>query len=114
LHSNHRANYLQSLQGHKERQTSVSTIEKARAIIILTFSRNNADEETSNQIKKILEISKKRKIKWVVYREYAKVSNLFVASIYLAMLVEAQTLKLDMFGVEIDKDSELIIVNMKS
>jgi len=30
------------------------------------------------------------------------------------MLVEAQALKVDMFDVEIDKDNELMIVNMKS
>jgi ATP-binding cassette subfamily C (CFTR/MRP) protein 1 len=54
LHSNHRANHLQSLQGHKERRTSVSTVGKARAVVIPTFSRNNADEETGNQIKKDL------------------------------------------------------------
>jgi hypothetical protein len=64
--------------------------------------------------KKTSEISEKGKVKWVVYREYAKASNLFAASIYLAMLVGAQALEVGMSGVGIGKDSELMIVDMES
>ena len=49
------------------------------------------DEEGGFDTKQSKEISEQGKVKWNVYGEYAKTSNIFAVIIYLIMLVTAQT-----------------------
>jgi ATP-binding cassette subfamily C (CFTR/MRP) protein 1 len=50
-----------------------------------------ADEEGGIKSKQSKEFSEQGKVKWAVYGEYAKTSNLVAVIIYLALLVGAQT-----------------------
>jgi hypothetical protein len=49
------------------------------------------DEEAALKSKQTKETSEQGKVKWSVYTEYAKSSNLYAVSIYILTLLAAQT-----------------------
>lgn len=49
------------------------------------------EEEEGTKAKQVKEFSEQGKVKWDVYGEYAKTSNLVAVSIYMIMLISAQT-----------------------
>ena len=49
------------------------------------------DEETGNKTTQNQEVSEQGKVKWSVYAEYAKTSNLAAVAVYIMTLVAAQT-----------------------
>jgi hypothetical protein len=56
---------------------------------------NKAGQSKSRQA---AEHSEQGKVKWGVYKEYAKASNLVAVGIYLSMLILAQSSNIGMFA----------------
>lgn len=76
--------------GSGQRRTSLATLRRASTASWQGPRRKLADEENlkSRQTK---ETSEQGKVKWSVYGEYAKTSNLYAVSIYIISLLAAQT-----------------------
>ncbi|EDO04969.1 hypothetical protein SS1G_07453 [Sclerotinia sclerotiorum 1980 UF-70] len=77
--------------GVKKRKGSSNTLRRASTASFRGPRGKLRDEEDPLKSKQGKEHSEQGKVKWDVYAEYAKTSNLAAVLIYLAMLVGAQT-----------------------
>ncbi|KIN05934.1 hypothetical protein OIDMADRAFT_154548 [Oidiodendron maius Zn] len=76
----------------KKRKGSSSTLRRASTASFKGRRGKIRDEEESTtKTKQNKEFSEQGKVKWNVYAEYAKTSNLFAVAIYLIMLIGGQT-----------------------
>lgn len=75
-----------------ERKGSSGTLRRASTASFRGSHGKISDEEHDGyNPKQNKEVSEQGKVKWNVYGEYAKTSNLFAVAVYLLMLVTAQT-----------------------
>lgn len=75
-----------------ERKDSMATLRRASTVSFSSPRGNATDEEQAGpKTKQSEENSEQGKVKWSVYGEYAKTSNLIAVLIYLATLIGAQT-----------------------
>ncbi|TEY71265.1 hypothetical protein BOTCAL_0097g00210 [Botryotinia calthae] len=77
--------------GVKKRKGSSNTLRRASTATFRGPRGKLRDEEDGSKSKQGKEHSEQGKVKWDVYAEYAKTSNLAAVLIYLTMLVGAQT-----------------------
>ena len=79
--------------GRRASVLSTNTLRRASTASFQGIRGKLSDEETDGQTtsKVSKEFSEQGKVKWDVYLEYAKTSNVVAVSIYLFMLVTAQT-----------------------
>lgn len=78
--------------GGPARKASVVTLRRASTASYRGPRSKGLDEEgAALKTKQTKETSEQGKVNWSVYAEYAKTSNLFAVSIYLVMLLGAQT-----------------------
>ncbi|KAF7881233.1 uncharacterized protein EAF02_007124 [Botrytis sinoallii] len=77
--------------GVKKRKGSSNTLRRASTATFRGPRGKLRDEEDGSKSKQGKEHSEQGKVKWDVYSEYAKTSNLAAVLIYLTMLVGAQT-----------------------
>ncbi|KAJ5176747.1 Metal resistance protein YCF1 [Penicillium canariense] len=77
--------------GDSRRRTSTVTLRRASTATWQGPRRKLGDEENVLKTKQIQETSQQGKVKWSVYGEYAKNSNIVAVSFYLLALVSAQT-----------------------
>ncbi|KAG4028259.1 hypothetical protein MFRU_023g00940 [Monilinia fructicola] len=77
--------------GVKKRKGSSNTLRRASTISFRGPRGKLRDEEEPSKSKQGKEHSEQGKVKWDVYAEYAKTSNLAAVLIYLTMLIGAQT-----------------------
>ncbi|KAI9775055.1 MAG: hypothetical protein M1835_005954 [Candelina submexicana] len=80
--------------GGAARQSSTITLRRASTVTFHGPRGKFTDEEGSdagNKTKQSKEFSEQGKVKWGVYGEYAKTSNLVAVAIYLVTLISAQT-----------------------
>ncbi|KAH8673993.1 metal resistance protein YCF1 [Xylariales sp. PMI_506] len=76
----------------QKRTGSISTLRRASAASFRGPRGKLSDEEDPNsKTRQTKEHSEQGRVKWDVYLEYAKTSNLFAVAIYLGTLVAAQT-----------------------
>ncbi|KAF8857585.1 hypothetical protein BDZ45DRAFT_803222 [Acephala macrosclerotiorum] len=75
----------------KKRKGSMATLRRASAASFKDARGKLRDEEEGHKSKGNKEFSEQGKVKWDVYAEYAKTSNLFAVAIYLLMLIGGQT-----------------------
>ncbi|KAJ0426972.1 P-loop containing nucleoside triphosphate hydrolase protein [Aspergillus carlsbadensis] len=73
------------------RRTSTVTLRRASTVSWQGPRRKLGDEENIIKSKQTQEVSQQGKVKWSVYGEYAKNSNLIAVGVYLLTLVGAQT-----------------------
>ncbi|KAL1984730.1 hypothetical protein VTN96DRAFT_8763 [Rasamsonia emersonii] len=73
-----------------ERRASMATLRRA-STASWHGPRGTSDEENGLKTKQTKETSEQGKVKWSVYAEYAKESNLYAVAIYLLALLAAQT-----------------------
>ncbi|KAF8463649.1 putative ABC metal ion transporter [Kalaharituber pfeilii] len=72
------------------RRYSTVTLRRASAASFHKGRTKIADEENGKRTTQLKEFSEKGKVKWSVYGEYAKASNLWGVAIYLITLIGAQ------------------------
>jgi ATP-binding cassette, subfamily C (CFTR/MRP), member 1 len=78
--------------GGPTRKSSTLTLRRASSASFRGPRGNLLDEEQANlKTKQTKEFAEQGKVKWQVYAEYAKTSNLVAVSIYMVMLIGAQT-----------------------
>ena len=76
----------------KRRAGSDGTLRRASAATMRdTRGKIRDEEEPTTRTKQTKEFAEQGKVKWNVYKEYAKTSNLVAVTIYLVTLVGAQT-----------------------
>jgi ATP-binding cassette subfamily C (CFTR/MRP) protein 1 len=80
------------------RKSSFRTLRRASTASFKGPRGKVNDEEGGMKSKQEKEFSEQGKVKWSVYAEYAKVSNLVAVGFYLALLVGAQTASIGMFS----------------
>lgn len=73
------------------RKHSFATLRRASTASFKGPRGKTTDEENGLKSKQLKEFSEQGKVKWSVYAEYAKTSNLVAVAIYLALLAGAQT-----------------------
>ncbi|KAJ4324230.1 ATP-binding cassette glutathione S-conjugate transporter ycf1 [Neodidymelliopsis sp. IMI 364377] len=73
------------------RKHSFATLRRASTASFKGPRGKTSDEENGLKSKQSKEFSEQGKVKWSVYGEYAKTSNLVAVAIYLALLAGAQT-----------------------
>lgn len=73
------------------RKQSFHTLRRASTASFKGPRGKTVDEEAGMKTKQSKEFSEQGKVKWDVYKEYAKTSNLAAVCIYLTLLVGAQT-----------------------
>ncbi|KAE8553094.1 hypothetical protein EYB25_004473 [Talaromyces marneffei] len=73
------------------RRSSMATLRRASTASWHGPRRETSDEENGLKTKQTKEKSEQGKVKWSVYTEYAKESNLYAVSIYLFFLLASQT-----------------------
>ena len=74
------------------RKQSMISLSRARTASFSGPRGRISDEEDGNiKSKQTKETSEQGKVKWEVYKEYAKTSNLYAVTIYLVALLSAQT-----------------------
>jgi ATP-binding cassette, subfamily C (CFTR/MRP), member 1 len=78
------------------RKNSFNTLRRASTASFRGPRGKVNDEEGGLKSKQTKEFSEQGKVKWSVYGEYAKTSNLVAVGIYLALLVGAQTASIGM------------------
>ncbi|KAI9677505.1 MAG: hypothetical protein M1817_006459 [Caeruleum heppii] len=76
----------------KARTTSMSTLRRA-STVSFRGARGQVTDEEGAPSKQNKETTEQGKVKWGVYAEYAKASNLVAVAIYLSVLVLAQTVQ---------------------
>lgn len=81
------------------RKASSMTLRRASTVSFHGIRGKATDEETAagNKTKQTKEASEQGKVKWDVYGEYAKNSNIYAVAVYLLMLVLAQTAQIGMW-----------------
>ncbi|KAI9746617.1 MAG: hypothetical protein M1818_000330 [Claussenomyces sp. TS43310] len=77
--------------GVKKRTESSSTLRRASAASFTGPRGKLRDEEDPSKTKQSKEFSEQGKVKWDVYKEYARTSNLGAVSVYAITLLGAQT-----------------------
>lgn len=77
--------------GGTPRKFSSNTLRRASTASFKGLRGKLTDEEGGLKSKQTKEFSEQGKVKWSVYGEYAKTSNLIAVAIYLLLLVGAQT-----------------------
>ncbi|KAL6233841.1 hypothetical protein BDW75DRAFT_214069 [Aspergillus navahoensis] len=82
---------LAPIKGAGPRRTSTVTLRRASTVSWRGPRRKLGDEENVLKSKQTQETSQQGKVKWSVYGEYAKNSNLIAVAFYLVALVGAQT-----------------------
>ena len=79
--------------GSKVRQESMATLRRASTASFRVPHGKLIDDETGElRTKQNKEFSEQGKVKWDVYQEYARASNVVAVSLYLAALVGSQSL----------------------
>jgi hypothetical protein len=73
------------------RRSSMATLRRASTASWNGVRRDGPDEEDGLKTKQIKEKSEQGKVRWKVYAEYAKESNLYAVTIYMVALLTAQT-----------------------
>lgn len=73
------------------RRSSMATLRRASTASWHGPRRETTDEENNLKTKQTKEKSEQGKVKWSVYGEYAKESNLYAVAIYLFFLLASQT-----------------------
>jgi hypothetical protein len=73
------------------RKHSFATLRRASTASFRGPRGKTSDEENGLKSKQSKEFSEQGKVKWSVYGEYAKTSNLVAVVVYLALLAGAQT-----------------------
>lgn len=73
------------------RTTSMSTLRRASTASWHGPRGQASDEENNIRTRQTKELSQQGKVKWSVYGEYAKESNLYAVAVYLSTLLLAQT-----------------------
>ncbi|KAI9838425.1 MAG: hypothetical protein M1838_004608 [Thelocarpon superellum] len=73
------------------RASSMSTLRRASTVSFHRPRGKATDEEGGRRTKSTKEFSEQGKVKWNVYAEYAKTSNLVAVAVYLTTLLGAQT-----------------------
>lgn len=73
------------------RRSSMATLRRASTASWHSARKVGTDEENGLKTKQIKEKSEQGKVKWAVYGEYAKESNLYAVAIYMVALLVAQT-----------------------
>ena len=73
------------------RKSSMTTLRRASTASWRDPGGKTADEEIGIKTKQAKETSEQGKVKWNVYTEYAKNSNLYAVTIYLLAIIAAQT-----------------------
>ncbi|KAJ6130455.1 Metal resistance protein YCF1 [Penicillium capsulatum] len=76
---------------HPPRKTSMATLRRASTATWQGPRRKLGDEENNLKSKQTQETSQQGKVKWSVYGEYAKNSNIGAVCFYLLALIAAQT-----------------------
>lgn len=79
--------------GGTARKTSFTTLRRASTASFKGPKGNETDEE-GGKTKQSKEIGEQGKVRWDVYSEYAKASNLIAVVIYLTVLIGAQTVSI--------------------
>ncbi|RFU26420.1 hypothetical protein B7463_g9901, partial [Scytalidium lignicola] len=74
----------------KERTQSTNTLRRASTASFSGPRGKLLDEEDARKTKQSKEFSEQGKVKWKVYMEYAKESNLGAVAVYCCMLISAQ------------------------
>ncbi|KAL2813283.1 P-loop containing nucleoside triphosphate hydrolase protein [Aspergillus granulosus] len=82
---------LAPIKASGPRRTSTVTLRRASTVSWQGPRRKLGDEENVLKSKQTQETSQQGKVKWKVYGEYAKNSNLVAVGVYLLTLVGAQT-----------------------
>ncbi|KAL2856233.1 P-loop containing nucleoside triphosphate hydrolase protein [Aspergillus pseudodeflectus] len=82
---------LAPIKASGPRRTSTVTLRRASTVSWQGPRRKLGDEENIIKSKQTQEVSQQGKVKWSVYGEYAKNSNLIAVGVYLVTLVGAQT-----------------------
>ncbi|KAK4235406.1 hypothetical protein C8A03DRAFT_17849 [Achaetomium macrosporum] len=80
-----------SYQTRKPRTGSMATLRRASAASFKGPRGKLHDEENPSKTRQAKEHSEQGKVKWSVYAEYAKTSNLAAVAVYIITLVAAQT-----------------------
>lgn len=78
------------------RKESSITLRRASTISFHGARGKPTDEETGAKTKQSKETSEQGKVKWDVYGEYAKNSNLYAVAVYITVLLLAQTAQIGM------------------
>lgn len=73
------------------RKSSMATLRRASTASWHGPRRDATDEENGIKTKQSKEFSEQGKVRWTVYKEYAKESNLWAVSFYLLALLAAQS-----------------------
>ncbi|EGE06583.1 ABC metal ion transporter [Trichophyton equinum CBS 127.97] len=80
---------IRSVGGGKPRRESTTTLRRASTVSRPNFRGKITDEEEVLKSKQTKEGMEQGKVKWSVYGEYARTSNLYAVSAYLIILVMA-------------------------
>ncbi|KAI9826868.1 MAG: hypothetical protein M1832_005807 [Thelocarpon impressellum] len=80
-----------SSRSGEARKSSMSTLRRASAASFRASRGKVIDEEGDARKKKDKEFTEQGKVKWNVYGEYAKTSNVLAVTVYLVTLLSAQT-----------------------
>lgn len=76
----------------EQRKESMATLRRASTLSFrVSHGKVNGEDQPGNRSKQTEETSEQGKVKWSVYAEYAKTSNLVAVAIYIATLIGAQT-----------------------
>lgn len=82
---------LASVRSQTRRGSTTATLRRASTATWQGPRRQLNDEEAGLKSKQTKEVSEQGKVKWSVYAEYAKTSNLYAVTFYLLSLLAAQT-----------------------
>ncbi|KAL8828170.1 MAG: hypothetical protein Q9191_002746 [Dirinaria sp. TL-2023a] len=82
---------IRNMDRKPRRDSSTTELRRASTASFKGPRGKLTDEESGANMKQNKEISEQGKVKWAVYGEYAKTSNVVAVLIYLTMLVAAQT-----------------------
>jgi ABC-type multidrug transport system fused ATPase/permease subunit len=73
------------------RKSSMATLRRASTASWHGPRRETTDEENGIKTKQSKEVSEQGKVRWTVYKEYAKESNLYAVTLYLLALLASQS-----------------------
>ena len=82
---------VRTMDGNPRKDSTTTELRRASTASFKGPRGKLTDEEGGANMKQNKEISEQGKVKWGVYAEYAKTSNVVAVVIYLVMLVAAQT-----------------------
>ncbi|WEW56438.1 ATP-binding cassette glutathione S-conjugate transporter ycf1 [Emydomyces testavorans] len=75
------------------RRESMATLRRASTASPQNVRAKYVDEENGLKTKQTKEVAEQGKVKWSVYGEYAKTSNLYAVALYLIALLSAQSIQ---------------------